>query len=235
VNPVDVFEAREFKDFTGATLQYRLLVPQDYDPATKYPLVLFLHGAGERGDDNERQLVHGMGDLAKSDMRGRHPAFVVAPQCPDGKRWVEVPWEADSHELPEQASESLSLVLKLLEELSNEFSLDPNRIYVTGLSMGGFGAWDLLTRRPELVAAAIPICGGGDPKHVALFKGTPIWAFHGDGDETVKVKRSREMVKALRAAGGQPVYTEYEGVGHDTWTETYANRAVWDWLFAQRR
>ena len=126
-------------------------------------------------------------------------------------------------------------MLKLLEELPQEFSIDPDRVYVTGLSMGGYGTWDLLTRKPELVAAAIPICGGGDPKHVARFKGTPIWVFHGDGDEAVEVESSREMVAALEAAGGQPIYTEYEGVGHNSWADTYANRAVWDWLFAQRR
>ena len=235
VNPADLFEAREFKDADGGALKYRLLVPQDYDPAKKYPLVLFLHGAGERGDDNERQLIHGMGDLVQPAMRKRHPAFVVAPQCPEEKRWVDVPWEAASHSLPEQASESLTLVLQLLAELPQEFSIDPDRIYVTGLSMGGFGTWDLLARKPELVAAAIPICAGGDPKHVARFKDIPIWVFHGDQDAAVKVERSREMVQALEAAGGQPIYTEYEGVGHNSWAATYANRAVWDWLFAQRR
>ncbi|MEX2169138.1 MAG: prolyl oligopeptidase family serine peptidase [Pirellulales bacterium] len=234
-NPVNLFEAREFTDASDGKLNYRLLVPQNYDPVRKYPLVLFLHGAGERGDDNERQLVHGAGDLVKPDMRKRYPAFVVAPQCPEGKKWVEVPWEAASHSLPEQASEPLTQVLKLLDDLPQEFSIDADRLYVTGLSMGGYGTWDLLARQPELIAAAIPICGGGDPEQVVRFKDIPLWAFHGDQDEAVKVERSREMITALQAAGGQPIYTEYEGVGHNSWADTYANRAVWDWLFAQRR
>jgi predicted peptidase len=169
------------------------------------------------------------------DIRNRHPAFVVAPQCPAGKKWVDVPWESDRHELPEQPSETLGLVLALLELLPNEFSIDPDRVYATGLSMGGYGTWDLLSRKPELLAAAIPICGGGDPKYAAKLKNIPIWVFHGDRDEAVKVERSREMVAALEAAGGRPIYTEYEGVGHNSWAATYANRAVWDWLFAQRR
>ena len=235
VNPADLFKEREFKDASGGTIKYRLLLPEVYDPAKKYPLVLFLHGAGERGADNERQLVHGMGDMVKPDLRQRYPAFVVAPQCPEAKKWVEVSLDAASHSLPEHASEPLAQAAAMLEELSPEFSIDLDRIYVTGLSMGAFGAWDLLTRNPELFAAAIPICGGGDPKHVDQFKNIPIWAFHGERDETVKVERSREMVAALQAAGGEPIYTEYEGVGHNSWANTYANRAVWDWLFAQRR
>ena len=235
VNPVDLFEAREFKDADGNVLRYRFLIPQDYDPSKKYPLVLFLHGAGERGDDNHRQLIHGASDLVRPGMRKQHPAFVVAPQCPEGKRWVEVPWEADGHSLPESPSEPMTLILKLLETLPKEYSIDADRLYVTGLSMGGFGTWDLLARKPELVAAAMPICGGGDPEHVARYKDIPIWVAHGDKDDAVKVDRSREMVDALKSAGGRPIYTEYPGVGHNSWAATYSNRAVWDWMFAQKR
>lgn len=235
VKPEALFEARELKYDDGNVLRYRLLVPENYDASKKYPLVLFLHGAGERGNDNRRQLIHGMGDLVRPVMRKQHPAIVVAPQCPQGKRWVEVPWDADSHSHPERASEPMTLILKLLEELPEEFSIDQDRIYVTGLSMGGFGTWDLLTRKPELAAAAIPICGGGDPEHVARYKDVPIWVFHGGSDEVVDVKRSREMVEALKAAGGRPIYTEYPSVGHNSWAPTYGNRAVWDWLFAQRK
>jgi predicted peptidase len=231
---VDVFEAREFiRD--GKTLRYRFLPPADYDSAKEYPLVLFLHGAGERGDDNQRQLIHGGRNFSDPQLRKRHPAFIVVPQCPDDKKWVEVPWDGKNHSMPGEASESLQLAFDLLGELGKEFSVDASRIYGVGLSMGGYGVWDILQRKPELLAAAIPICGGGDPAHVERFKSTPVWVFHGADDPVVTPDRSRTMVKALQEAGGRPIYTEYEGVGHDSWTATFDNRLVWDWLFAQHR
>lgn len=235
VDPADVFEAREFRNSGGETLRYRLLKPLDAKPGEKYPLVLFFHGAGERGDDNKLQLFHGCRDLAADAMRRRHPAFVVVPQCPVEKRWVEVPWDAPSHRMPEQISDPLRLTLQLICCLEKELPIDPCRRYGVGLSMGGYGVWDILQRRPELLAAAAPVCAGGDPAYAACFAKTPVWAFHGDADATVMVNRSREMVAALRVAGGRPIYTEYEGVGHNSWTDTFANRTMWDWLFAQRK
>jgi len=233
--PTDVFEARTFQRDGGAALPYRLLKPLDYDPQQKYPLVLFLHGAGERGDDNALQLVHGARNFADPALRRRHPAFVMFPQCPGEKKWVEVPWDAKAHTMPKDPGETMHLVFETVDALGKEFSIDPQRIYGVGLSMGGYGVWDILQRRPQLLAAAVPICGGGDPAHAAAFKDTPLWAFHGDSDPAVNVGRSREMIAALRAAGGHPIYTEYEGVGHDSWSATFDNRLVWDWLFAQRR
>jgi predicted peptidase len=235
VDPAAVFEAGEFRDAGGDVLHYRLLKPLSTTPGEKYPLVLFLHGAGERGDDNKLQLFHGCRDLAAEAMRRRHPAFVVVPQCPAEKKWVEVPWDAASHKMPEQISNPLRLTLALIESLEKELPIDQDRRYGVGLSMGGFGIWDILQRRPELLTAAAPICAGGDPAYAARFAQTPVWAFHGDADATVAVNRSREMVAALRAAGGRPIYTEYEGVGHNSWSETFANRLLWDWLFTQRR
>lgn len=237
----DQFEAREFKGADGKVLKYRLLKPIDFDAAKagdgqqKYPLVLFLHGAGERGDDNVRQLIHGGRNFADEALRKRYPAFVVAPQCPEEKKWVEVPWEGKEHSMPAEPSESLALALELIESLRQEFPVDDDRIYGVGLSMGGFGTWDVLQRKPELLAAAVPICGGGDPAYVEGFKSTPVWAFHGGADFLVIPPRSREMVAALKAAGGSPIYTEYEGVGHDSWTPTLDNRQTWDWLFAQQK
>ena len=234
-NPLDVFEARVLEAPGGTALPYRLLKPLEYDPQQQYPLVLFLHGAGERGDDNEKQLVHGGRNFAHEAIRRRHPAFVVVPQCPAEKKWVEVPWEAEAHKVPDEASETMQAVFALLEALEEEFAIDDSRIYCVGLSMGGYGTWDLLYRKPELLAAAIPICGGGDPVTVEKFKRVPVWAFHGDLDPTVPVNRSREMIKALEAAGARPIYTEYESVTHDSWTQTFDNRLVWDWLFAQSK
>ncbi|HEX5105856.1 MAG TPA: prolyl oligopeptidase family serine peptidase [Pirellulaceae bacterium] len=230
----DRFEARTFDD-RGFTLPYRLLKPQDLGARQKYPLVLFLHGAGERGNDNVKQLVHGMNDFASDEIMAKHPAFVVAPQCPEDRKWVEVDWTLDAHTLPESPSVSLEATIRLIESLQKEFTIDASRIYITGLSMGGYGTWDALARWPELFAAAAPICGGGDPAVAARFKDVPIWVFQGDEDTAVKPKRSREMVEALKAAGGQPKYTEYPGVAHDSWTQTYADPTLHEWLFSQRK
>ena len=231
---LDRFEARVYKDAAGE-LPYRLLKPKDYDPNRKYPLVVFLHGAGERGNDNRRQLVHGMGDFASDANMAKYPAFVIAPQCAADKKWVEVDWGADSHMMPAQPSQGLAATFAAIEGLQKEFSIDPSRIYITGLSMGGYGTWDAIQRRPELFAAAVPICGGGDPAGAAKMKDIPIWCFHGSDDTAVKVKRSRDMIKAIEAAGGHPKYTEYPQVGHNSWSRTYADPAMFEWLFAQKK
>jgi predicted peptidase len=200
-----------------------------------YPLVIFLHGAGERGDDNQKQLVHGMNDFAADEIMAKYPAFVLAPQCPEGQKWSEVDWSAKSSTLPAEISPSLAATLKAADALQKEFSIDPKRIYITGLSMGGYGAWDALSRQPERFAAAAIICGGGDPAYVAKMKEVAIWLFHGGEDRAVPVGRSREMIDALKAAGANPKYTEYPGVGHNSWARTYADPALYDWLFAQKK
>lgn len=229
------FEARTFSDAAGEKLNYRLLKPLDYNKETKYPLVVFLHGAGERGSDNFKQLVHGMADFASDEAMKKHPAFVIAPQCPDGKQWVNVSWSADSHKMPEKAAEPLQQTIDLVDSLAKEFSIDPNRIYITGLSMGGYGTWDAAQRWPDKFAAAAPVCGGGDAESVKQIKSLPIWAFHGGADGVVRPKRSRDMIEALKKAGGSPKYTEYKDVGHDSWSATYRNPEFHDWLFAQKR
>jgi predicted peptidase len=234
-DPAAVFEPRVYKNAADGALPYRLLKPIDYDPQQKYPLVLFLHGAGERGDDNEKQLIHGGRNFADEPWRRRHGSFVVFPQCPDEKKWVEISWESKSHTMPEEPSEPLRLVFELLPALRKEFSIDGNRVYGVGLSMGGYGVWDILQRRPELLAAAVIVCGGGDSAYAERFASTPVWALHGAADPSVTPDRSRAMVRALQVAGGRPIYTEYEGIGHDSWTQTFDNRLIWDWLFAQRK
>lgn len=229
----DDYEALTFTNEKGEKLLYRLLKPAAYDSTKKYPLVIFLHGAGERGDDNTKQLVHGMADFSKPETREKYPAFVIAPQCPEKQKWVDVDWSTTQHDMPDQAAPAMRLTMELLAQLQQKYSIDSQRLYITGLSMGGYGTWDALQRYPGRFAAAIPICGGGDPKHVEKFKQTPLWAFHGDQDTAVKPERSRQMIAALRAAGGMPKYTEYAGVGHDSWTATYKNPEVLAWLFAQ--
>jgi len=215
-----------------SSLPYRLLKPEGYDGTTAYPLLLFLHGAGERGTDNKAQLKHGVKHLVSDEARKKYPCFVLVPQCPPHPaRWAD--WSAKG--TPKEPTEALALVLGLIDELKKQYKIDERRIYVTGLSMGGFGTWDLLARRPELFAAAIPICGGGDPASAKKFATVPIWAFHGAKDNIVRPERSREMIDALKKAGASPKYTEYPQAGHDSWTKTYADPAVLEWLFAQKR
>lgn len=231
----DRFEARTYADDAGNKLLYRLFKPKSYDAKQKYPLVLFLHGAGERGADNAAQLKHGMNDFSGEAVQAKFPCFIVAPQCPTGDRWVDVDWGADKHDMPAKPSPPIRLTLRAIENLQKEFSIDAKRLYITGLSMGGYGTWDAIQRHPELFAAAVPICGGGDPKYAEKIKNIPIWAFHGDKDTAVKVERSRDMIAAIKAAGGMPKYTEYPGVGHDSWTATYKDAEMYKWLFAQSR
>ncbi len=226
-----------FKNDKGEKLHYRLMTPQGYDSkgTEKYPLVLFLHGAGERGEDNTKQLIHGTKEFAKPENRSKYPAFVLAPQCPDGKRWVEVDWTLDAHtQLPED-SDTVKLLLQLISRLQQEYRIDQQRQYVTGLSMGGYGAWDLITRHPDLWAAAAPVCAGGDEATAAKAAKIPVWAFHGDKDTVVKPQRSRNMIAALKKAGGEPRYTEYPGVAHNSWDAAYADPKLMEWLFAQKR
>jgi predicted peptidase len=231
----DRFEARIYKDAEGKTLPCRLLSPKEIKPGEKYPLVLFFHGAGECGTDNEKQLVHAMNDFASDEIMARYPAFVVAPQCPEGQQWVDTPWTADSHTMKEMPTEPLQQSLELVESLTKTLPVDTKRLYITGLSMGGFGVWDAIQRHPDRFAAALIVCGGGDPAFAEKIKHVPIWAFHGDSDPTVKPKRSHEMIEALKKAGGSPKYTEYEKTSHDSWTRTYADPQIYEWLFAQRK
>jgi len=231
------FEGRSYQDTDRNQLQYRLLYPKDLDANKTYPLVLFFHGAGERGDDNLKQLVHGMADFASDEMMEKYPCFVVAPQCPNGVQWVDTPWTADSHEMPDEPTLPMRLSLELVEHLATVLPVDRKRIYITGLSMGGFGVWDAIQRHPDRFAAAVPICGGGDSRaeKVKPIANLPIWAFHGDKDSVVKTKRSQDMIAALKKAGGPIKYTEYPNTSHNSWTATYRNPEMYEWLFSQRK
>jgi predicted peptidase len=191
--------------------------------------------SGERGTDNEAQLVHGIVEFCRPENRKKYPCFLVAPQCPAERRWAEVDWTADSHVLPKEPSEPVRLVLELIPALLKEYPIDAKRIYLTGLSMGGFGTWDLLCRRPDLFAAAVPVCGGADETQAEKIARVPLWVFHGTLDGVVKVARSRNMVKALEKAGGRPLYTEYPDEDHASWVPAYRATAMMKWLFSQKR
>jgi predicted peptidase len=233
-DPAKALEPLVFKS-GDQSLQYRLLKPVDYDADKKYPLVLLLHGAGERGSDNRKQLVHGIADFTTDQAMRDRPCFVVAPQCPSGQKWVNVDWSSKSHTMPEQPAASLRLTMELLESLEKEFSIDSSRLYITGLSMGGYGTWDAIQRYPNRFAAAIPICGGGDLKQTKQIATLPIWAFHGAKDNVVSISRSRDMIETLKKAGGSPKYTEYPKAGHNSWAATYRDPKVHEWLFQQVR
>lgn len=394
------FEAREQRDAEGNALPYRLFRPKDYDPAKKYPLVLFLHGAGERGTNNTAQVRDAL-YFAKASVQAEHPCFVMAPQCPanrpafqvygsnsgeydptyakeygkatagewkayrlqlgklptgvkthllidsrstprmarpvpnspdnprppaksvvefknvrvyesgaagaEGKwdlskmgfpksgavavsadgstitvtgdarlkvrlpqpymvtkdtmmefefrspvqgamhaigldtdeqmdyRWVQVDWGGKTHAMPKEPSTPMRLAMAALDKVRAEFSIDPSRIYLTGLSMGGYGTWDLLARRPGMFAAAVPVCGGADETTAPLIRDLPIWCFHGGADKVVPTQRSRNMIEALKKAGGTPKYTEYPGVGHNSWDKAYSDAEMIGWMFGQRK
>jgi predicted peptidase len=174
-------------------------------------------------------------EFARPENRKSYPCFLIAPQCPKDCKWVDVNWGAATHKTPPKPSDPLRLVLELISVLPKEYSIDEQRIYVTGLSMGGYGTWDLLARRPDLFAAAVPICGGGDETQAAKMARVPVWVFHGARDTVVKPARSRNMVEALKKAGGEPRYTEYPEQGHDSWVPAYKDPEMFRWLFAQKR
>jgi len=216
------------------TLPYQLYIPGKTVMPQKYPLVLFLHGAGERGNDNQLQLNY-ISDVVKTQWFKQYNAVVLAPQCPKGKRWVEVDWGLPSHTMPGQPSEPMRLTMQLLDSIIKKYPVDTNRIYVVGLSMGGFGVWDALARYPDKFAAGVPICGGADTATAAQIARIPVWVFHGSNDRVVKVSRSRDMVNALRKHGGKPIYTEYKGVGHGAWFKALPDQKMWRWLFSQKK
>jgi predicted peptidase len=205
-------------------LNYLLYLPREYgqDPNKKWPLILFLHGAGERGDDLQLLLKHGIPKLVET--RDDFPFVTLSPQCPEGSFWYLL----------------LSVLDGLLTHVASDLALDPDRAYLTGLSMGGYGVWHLAARYPNRFAAIAPICGGGleslgFPDKVRALKDVPVWAFHGAHDTVVPLAESRRLVDALRACGGSADLTAYPDTPHDAWTRTYEDPALFEWFLRHRR
>lgn len=226
--------------FGDAVLPYRLYVPQNYDTEIQYPLFIFLHGAGERGDDNEVQISTYNCDPAKmltGDLREKYPCIIIAPQCPQDKKWVECDWTKVNYNMDKvPLSVPAGMLLDVIDMTCSEFSTDKNRIYISGLSMGGFGTWDLITRFPDKFAAAAPVCGGADPKKADAIKNKPVWTFHGSVDSIVPVQGTREIVEALKKAGSTGIiYNELEGVDHGCWDEVYSRPELYDWIFSKHK
>ncbi len=232
---MEEYEARTFVNADGLQLGSRLLKPRSYDPKKKYPLVLMLHGADERGSDNSAPLKHGASTFLKPEWREKYPCFVLVPQCPAEQTWSAVKGWTGAAAFEEEPTAPMVLVLRAVDALLKEFPIDKDRLYVTGLSMGGFGTWDILTRQPQRWAAAVPICGGGDPARIGVAKGVALWAFHGVNDAAVPAIRTQEMIAALQTAGGGPLYSEYPGVGHESWKIAYEEPELLPWMFAQKR
>ena len=207
-------EAVQLDTTIRVQMQYLLHLPKGYKSQESWPLVLFLHGAGERGSDLELVKVHGPPKLAS---QGKDfPFILISPQCPKDTRW-----------------EPLRL-LALVDDACERYRVDPERIYVTGLSMGGFGAWELAAYAPERIAAIVPICGGGKTYWAKSLRSVPVWAFHGVRDKAVPLQYSVDMVEAVRKEKGEAKLTIYPEAEHDSWTESYDNPELFDWLLSHR-
>lgn len=197
----------------GETRRYVAYLPEDYAPDTAWPMIVFLHGAGERGADGLKQLAVGLG-TAMMVNRTQWPFVILFPQCPVGEHWM--------------AQEET--LLAMVRQTADEYAIDPARVYLTGLSMGGFGTWAFGAKHAERFAAFAPICGGGDPATTGAFAKKPIWAFHGDSDTVVLPERSVIMVEAARAAGADVTLTMLPGVGHNSWDAAYREHGLAEWF-----
>ena len=221
------------------SLPYRLLLPEDYDIKKKYPLLVFLHGAGERGNDNELQLTHGSDQFLTPAFRKQYPAIIVFPQCPKDAYWAtilsrEVPLKFSYSKRPKK-NPTLDLVEGMLKEVLSNYAIDQSRIYVGGLSMGAMGTFELVYRNPKLFAAAFAICGGANPKIARKIR-RPMWRIdHGEADSVVPFTLSKQMVAALKKKKALVSFNRYPGVNHNSWDKVFADPSFLPWLFSQSK
>ena len=223
------------------TLPYRLLLPQNYDATKAYPLILFLHGSGERGSDNEAQLVHGASLFLKDSIRKDFPAIVVFPQCPATSYWSNVKFENKDGKrtfvFEEKGTPTIALqmVMNLIDKLETAYKLDKERYYVGGLSMGGMGTFELVKRKPKMFAAAFPICGGGNTNTAKKLRRTDWWIFHGLKDDVVPPELSQAMAAALKKRGADVQLTLYPDANHNSWDAAFAEKNLLPWLFSNHK
>jgi predicted peptidase len=240
--PIDGFLPRTFTNSNGAKMPYRLFIPPTYDAIHSYPLIVYLHGGAGNGTDNVSQISGGNTEgthvWTTKEAQREHAAFVLAPQAPNNEDWGG-PENSD-------LSPAAESTLEIIESLEHEFKIDKARLYITGQSFGGYGTWDIIIRRPNLFAAAIPICGSGvidnspfkRPYSAAEFeriKDLPIWVFQGADDKTVPAEGPRKTVATLQSLGSKVKYTEYVDVGHQVWPHAYHEPKLINWLFAQHK
>jgi predicted peptidase len=238
----DPYQKKEFVLAEGKVLPYRILYPENYDKTKKYPLLLFLHGAGERGKDNEKQLTHGAKLFLKGESRKNFPAIVIFPQCPEESAWgsykVDRTQEKVKFEIDYtmEANWPLTAANELVKKITTEEGVDKSKMYIGGLSMGGLGTFEAVHRYPTMYAAALPICGGGDVIHYdKRVNKTAFWVFHGAADAVVDVKLSRDMVDKLKKNKSEVKYSEYPGVGHDSWTNAFGEPEFLSWMLVHKR
>ena len=227
----------------GDTIPYRILFPQNFDAAKKYAVMLILHGAGERGNNNESQLKYGTQLFLNDTIRAKYPAIVIFPQCPANSFWSNV-------KVGNDASGKLTLtfieggdptvamkgLLGLISQFLDKPYVDKHRVYVGGLSMGGMGTFELLRRKPEWFAAAFSICGGDNTLNAKIYaKKVPIWIFHGAKDSVVPIDHSQVMVEAIKAAGGDPKFTVYPNDDHNSWDDAFKEPDLIPWLFTHKK
>lgn len=239
-NPYTYEKGEFISKVSGDTLLYRYLVPENMKANKKYPLVIFLHGSGERGSDNEAQLFHGSGQFLNPVNREKYPAYVIFPQCPEGVTGAYANPALDTlspHLMP--VVQPIAPIMSLVKELIDSYvalpNVDPRRVYIMGISMGGIATFDIVARYPEMFAAAIPICGSVNPLRLKNTKGVAWRIFHGDSDPAVTVEGSREAYKALRDYGMNVEYIEFAGCTHNSWNPAFNYPGFMKWLFKQKK
>tara|TARA_B100001093_G_scaffold162091_2_gene154490 strand:- start:468 stop:1244 length:777 start_codon:yes stop_codon:yes gene_type:complete len=225
--------------YESDTLNYRLLKPKNYNSSKQYPVHLFLHGAGERGNNNSSQLTHGGALFLKKEVRDNYPSWVIFPQCSENDRWpsfLSDSWNETMLKISSNPNRGLNLVIKLMDEFVEKKQVDKTRIYVSGLSMGGMGTFEILCRRPNMFAAATPICGNGVAQMAKLYaQKTPVWIFHGSDDKVVSPIHSLKMATAIIKAGGSPKMTLYENIGHGSWENAFNEKDFLKWIHSKSK
>jgi len=240
------YELSLYKKFTfyrgGEALPFRILFPENFDSTKEYPLVVFLHGKGESGNDNEKQLIHGAKLFLDKTNRENFPAIVIFPQCDTNSFWGNVQMITDEQEKMEfyfteekNASKSMQLLIEFLDNLKNKYRIKQDQIYVMGLSMGGMGTFELVSRLPKVFAAAVPICGGANTGIVKKLKHTNWWVFHGAKDEVVPYELSENMVNIMKKNKINVRYTLYPNANHNSWDLAFSEPDLLSWMFSQKK
>lgn len=237
----ELYDSKQFISHAD-TLNYRIMYPKDFSEDKQYPFVLFLHGAGERGDNNVSQLAHGSKLFATDDNRESYPAIVIFPQCPQDDYWANVSVDRATKPLTLKFSnggeptKALNLVMQLMDKMVAKPFVNQNQVYVGGLSMGGMGTFELLSRKPNLFAAAFAICGGGNTDAAKAYATTvDLWIFHGAKDDVVDPQLSVDMVAAILKYGGKPNFSLYADDNHNSWDSTFAEPKLLTWLFSKSK